>query len=122
MAEQAKAQREEALRAHIGEVSAMSAEWENDRERLARYERELIPLAKDRTQAALTAYAGGKSSLTDLLLARRNEIDVRLQAVQLEMETARLWAQLNFLFPDDDATNHAGGLVHPIENQPKETR
>jgi outer membrane protein TolC len=107
MAEQARAQREEALRAHVGEVRAMTIEWENGRERLARYERELIPLARERTQAALTAYMGGKSNLTDLLLARRNEIDVRMQAVLLEMETARLWAQLNFLFPENDPTKEA---------------
>ena len=104
MAEQAKAQRDEALRAHVGEVRAMVAEWENGRERLVRYGREILPLAKERTQAALTAYLGGKANLTDLLLARRNEIDVRMQAVQLEMETARLWAQLNFLFPDNVGT------------------
>jgi len=119
MAEQARAQREEALRAHIGEVSAMSTEWENGRERLARYERELVPLARERTQAALTAYLGGKSNLADLLLARRNEIDVRMAAVQLEMERALLWAQLNFLFPDNVATAHTSAPVHPTENQPK---
>ena len=122
MAEQAKAQREEALRAHIGEVRAMVTEWQNGRERLVRYERELVPLAKERTQAALTAYVGGKSNLTDLLLARRNEIDVRMQTVQLEMETARLWAQLNFLFPDNVATTHASVPVHPTENQPKDAK
>jgi hypothetical protein len=38
--------------------------------------------------------------LTDALAARRGEIDVRLQALQLEADTARLWAQLNFLFPE----------------------
>jgi hypothetical protein len=32
-------------------------------------------------------------------VARRSEIDVRLQALQLGQETDRLWAQLNFLFP-----------------------
>ncbi len=105
MVEQARAQREEALRAHIGEVRTQIQEWENGRERLARYERELIPLARERTRAALTAYKGGKASLIDLLLARRNEIDLRMQAVQLEMETARLWAQLNFLIPDHSSTN-----------------
>lgn len=36
-----------------------------------------------------------------MLPARRNEIELRIEALQLEMETARLWAQLNFLFPDD---------------------
>src|SRR5207248_2219650 len=42
---------------------------------------------------------GGKTTIADLLLARRNETEVRMQAVQLETETARLWAQLNFLVP-----------------------
>ena len=107
MAEQARAEREEALRAHVGEVRAMVIEWENGRERLARYERELTPLSRERTRAALTAYQGGKANLTDLLLARRDEIEVRMQAVRLEMETARLWAQLNFLFPDSAATTRA---------------
>ncbi len=122
MAEQAKAQREEALRARIGEVRAMLTEWENGRERLARYESELIPLAKERTQAALTAYVGGKSNLTDLLLARRNEIDVRMLAVQLEMETARLWAQLNFLFPADTAARRSSGTTSLPTNLAGETK
>jgi len=102
-AEQARAQREELLRAHVGEVRALLGEWQSGRERMARYEGELIPLAAERSRAALAAYQGGRTSLTELLLARRNETEVRMLAVQLEMETARLWAQLNFLTP------HAGG-------------
>ena len=105
MAEQARAQREEMLRAHIGEVRAMLTEWQNGRERLARYERELIPLAQERSRAALAGYQGGRTSVADLLLARRNETEVRMQAVQLEMDTARLWAQLNFLIPGDAASH-----------------
>jgi outer membrane protein TolC len=100
MATQARAQREEMLRAHVGEIRVMLAEWQNGRERLIRYERDLIPLARERTRAALAAYQGGKTSLADLLLARRSETDVRMQAIQLDMETARLWAQLSFLIPD----------------------
>jgi len=102
-AEQARAQREELLRAHVGEVRALLAEWQSGRERLVRYERELIPLAAERSRAALAAYQGSRTGLGELLLARRNETEVRMQAVQLEMETARVWAQLNFLTP------HAGG-------------
>jgi hypothetical protein len=41
-----------------------------------------------------------------VLAARRNEIDVRLQALQLESATARLWAQLNFVVPETGATAH----------------
>ncbi|BBB66851.1 transporter [Undibacterium sp. YM2] len=101
MVEQAKAERDETLRAHVAETKAMIEEWQTDLERCTRYEHELIPLAKERTQAILGAYRGGKSSLGDVLAARRNETDVRLQALQLQADTARLWAQLNFLFPVD---------------------
>jgi outer membrane protein TolC len=100
LAEQARAERDEVLRAHVSEVRTMIAEWQNGRERVARYERELLPLALERTKATRAAYQGGKTALTELLLARRSEIDVRMQMVRLEAETARLWAQLNFLFPD----------------------
>ena len=101
MVEQVRAQRDDMLRAHVAEVRSMVKEWENGRERLARYQNELIPLSGERTRAALAAYRGGKSNLTELLLARRSEIDLRLQSLQLEMETARLWAQLNYLFPEE---------------------
>jgi hypothetical protein len=107
MLDQARAEREDMLRAHVAALRAMSAEWENDRERSARYERELLPLASERTQATVGAYRAAKASITDVLLARRNEIDVRMQALQLEMDTARLWAQLNFLVPEGDAATHA---------------
>jgi len=85
----------------------MIHEWENLRERRARYQRELLPLAAQRTQAVLTAYRGARASLAEVLSARRNDIDVRIQALQLEMDQARLWAQLNFLLPD--APTLAGG-------------
>ena len=106
MVEQVRAQRDDMLRAHVAEVRSMVKEWENGRERLARYQNELIPLSGERTRAALAAYRGGKSNLTELLLARRSEIDLRLQSLQLEMETARLWAQLNYLFPEETDPHH----------------
>jgi len=101
--DQARAEREDKLRAHAAELRAMLAEWENDRERSLRYERELLPLATERTQATLAAYRGAKAALAEVLLARRGEIDVRTQALQLESEAARAWAQLNYLVPLDDA-------------------
>jgi outer membrane protein TolC len=107
LVEQAKAERDDTLRAHVAETRTMINEWENNRERHARYERELIPLANERTQAAIAAYRGGKASLADVLAARRNEIDVRIQALQLATDTARIWAQINFLFPTNDIAAHA---------------
>jgi outer membrane protein TolC len=107
LTEQAGAQREELLRMHIAEVKTMVAEWQNGLERRRRLETDLLPLSKERTQAALGAYRGAKGTLTDVLLARRSELDVRLQILQLDLETARTWAKLNFLFPVDLETKEA---------------
>ena len=98
MIDQAKSERDEMLRDHVAQTRIMINEWNNDRERAARYERDLVPLAAQRTSAGITAYTGGKTTLAEVLAARRNEIDVRLQALQLQADTAKIWAQLNFLF------------------------
>lgn len=98
---QAQAKREEVLRQHIAEVTTMLVEWESNRTRLVRYEREIVPLAASRADAALAAYRGGKSGISEVLAARRGELETRLQALQLEAETARLWAQLNFLVAEE---------------------
>ena len=97
--EQAKDERDEMLRAHVADTRALINEWQNDRERRGRYEHELIPLAVERSAAVLAAYRGGKGGIGEVLAARRDEIDLRLQALQLEAATAQLWEQLNFLFP-----------------------
>jgi outer membrane protein TolC len=122
LAERAKAEHEEALRAHIGEVRTMIAEWENGRDRLARYESEVVPLARERTKAALAAYQGGRANLSELLLARRNEIEARMQAVQVESDIARLWGQLNFLFPEGAGATHAGVPAQASAERGKEPR
>ena len=102
LAEQAGAERDETLRRQVGAVRAQVHAWHSGRERLGRYARELIPLAQARNAATLAAYAAGNANLGDVLRAHRDEIDVRLRALDLESNTARLWAQLNFLFPDDE--------------------
>lgn len=102
---EARARRDEALRAHVAEVSSMLEEWRVGRERQVRYRREILPYSRERTTASLAAYAGGKSSLNDVLAARRSEFDMRLQALQLDLEVARVWARINFLLPD--ASLHA---------------
>jgi len=101
MAEQAQAMRDEALRKHVAEVRTMLNEWESNRSRIVRYEREIVPLAQSRLETALIAYRGGKYSRTDVLTALRAELDARLMALMLESETARLWAQLKYLIPEN---------------------
>jgi outer membrane protein TolC len=112
MVEQAKAERDEILRAHVAEIRSMINEWQNGRERISRYQNQLLPLAINRTEASIAAYRGGKASLDEVLIARRNEIDVRLQALQLQADTARLWAQLSFLFPIDAQNRHSVSIMN----------
>jgi outer membrane protein TolC len=107
MVEQTRAERDEMLREHVAQARAMILEWRNGRERVSRYTSELLPLAAQRNQAVLAAYRGGKSTLTEVLAARRNETELQMQALQLQMETARLWAQLNFLFPENGSAQHS---------------
>ncbi|NMG29955.1 TolC family protein [Aromatoleum evansii] len=99
--EQMRAQREEASREHVAEARAMLQEWQSNRARLTRYDDSLIPLAAERTRAAMAGYRGGTVNLSAVLDARRNEIDTRLKRLRLELDTARLWAQLNYLLPAD---------------------
>ena len=100
MVEQARAQTEEMTREHAAEIRGTVIEWQSNRERLTRYDNSLIPLGSERTRAALAAYRGGAGSLTAVLEARRGEIDVRMERLRLAMDTARLWAQLNYLNPE----------------------
>lgn len=110
-AEQARAERDEMLRAHTAQTRVMLTEWQTNRERVARYSRELIPLAQERSVATLAAYRGGKAMLAEVLAARRSELDVRLSGLQLEADTARVWAELNFLFPTSHGTMPAAAAI-----------
>ena len=106
--EQLRGQREEETRAHVAEARATLQQWRSATERLRRYERELLPLASDRTNAALAAYRGGTAPLAAVLDARRAEIDTRMEQLRIEMEAARRWAQLNYLVPV-----HGAGEARP---------
>lgn len=114
LAEQSRAQLDDALRMHSAEVRAMIADWETGRQRLARIETSLIPLSTQRSQAALAAYRGNAGTLAAALEARRNESETRIQALQLAADTARAWAQLNFLLPEHEVPvvgDNTGGVL-----------
>lgn len=99
LAEQLRAQREEATREHVAQARGWLQQWQGNRQRLAHYDSALLPLAGERTRAALAGYRGGGGSLASVLEARRMEIDTRLERLRLEMETAGLWARLEHLIP-----------------------
>ena len=100
LAEQMRAQREEVTRERLAEARSWLQQWQGNRGRLAHYDSSLIALAAERTRAAIAAYRGGGGMLTAVLESRRMEIDTRIERLRLEMETAGLWAQLEYLIPE----------------------
>ncbi|HEY9194546.1 MAG TPA: TolC family protein [Methyloversatilis sp.] len=106
--EQVQAEREEVLRERLAETLGWLQAWQGNRDRLAHYDATLQPLAAERSKAALAAYRGGGGPLDAVLEARRAEIDVRMERLRLELETAVLWVQLNFLLPDGQAGQAPG--------------
>ncbi len=99
LAAQARAEREEETRVHVADARALLAAWRGNRQRLERYSSALLPLASERTRAAVTAYRAGTGTLSAVLEARVEEIETTLNHLGLEMDTAALWAEINFLIP-----------------------
>ena len=115
--EQMRAQREEATRERLAETRSWLQQWQSNRDRLAQYDGSLIPLATERTRAAIATYRGGGGPLTSVLEARRMEIDTRMERLRLEMESAGLWAQLEYLIPAEHPASAAGRPAAPKEQQ-----
>lgn len=100
--EQARALKEDALRQHLAEAQATRADWESASARLQRFDDTLLPLARERAQLALAAYRGGQGPLAGALEARRVEIELRLQQLQLAAEQGRAYAQLLYFLPQEN--------------------
>lgn len=100
--DEARARREEVQRAQEAEVRTLLQEWRSYEERLRRYDASLLPLATQRSEAALASYRAGMGPLTAVLEARRGEVDARMDRLRIEMDRAGVWAQLNYLLPSHD--------------------
>lgn len=112
-ASQAKYEREDMLREHGAQIATMIDDWNSVRERRDRYRTSIIPLATDRVVAARAAYQGGKTTLSELLMSHRAEIEARLKALQLEATAARLWAQLAFLEAPPETMATTAAAIDP---------
>ncbi len=105
LAEQVRAQAEAARRGHEAEVVGWIADWNAGKQRAERFASTLVPLARERSEVALAGYRGGKGDLTTVLDARKAEIDVRMNFLQVQLDLARAWAQLNFMTADTSRKN-----------------
>jgi len=92
-----EAERDGEVRMHTAEIRAAVTEWRHGRERLDGYKRELLPLARERSRAAVASYGSGRGDLRTTIDALSEEIDTRLDYVELEGVVARAWTFLHFL-------------------------
>jgi len=100
-AEKARAEREDARRMHEAELRSWLADYDAATVRIERYRATVIPLTRDRTEAALSAYRGGRGELNAVLDAHRAVTDAELAVIGLEAEQAKAWASLSFLYPHE---------------------
>ena len=98
-AEQVRAQREDARRVHEAEVRGWLADHDTAAQRIGRFQRVLLPIARDRVQAALVAYQGGRGELAGVLEANRAITEIEFAAIAAEAERAKAWANLSFFYP-----------------------
>lgn len=99
-AERVQAEREDARRRVRAELLARSAELQQLERAVTRQQQDALPLARQRTSLTLASYEAGRSDLASVLSARRDEVQARLRALELEASLMRLRAQLSHLIAE----------------------
>lgn len=94
--EQARQQREDALRQQHAKLQAARAAYHAAAERRAQIAPTLLETATRQRSAQEIAYRTGTARLADVLAARRDELDAQLTALEIEAEQARAWAELRY--------------------------
>lgn len=95
-AEQARLNLSETERQVAADIQTQATTLANGKERVAQLNTTLLPAAKQQVELAVAAYKSGAGPLTAVFDARRSLLEAQLQIVDLERETARTWAQLEY--------------------------
>lgn len=109
--EQANTLHDDMQREAQASVSSAYAEWQSLIERQKKLSDALLPVARQRIDLSLAAYRAGQGTLASVLEARRAAVEAQLQILDLKRETARLWAQLQYVYADSAKTDTEG--AHP---------
>jgi cobalt-zinc-cadmium efflux system outer membrane protein len=92
-----EASREAEIRMHRAEIESMLSMWQSGRMRLQHFEKELLPLAHDRSRAVSNSYGSGRGDLRSALDALSDEVDLQLEYIALEGDVTRAWTFLHLL-------------------------
>jgi outer membrane protein, heavy metal efflux system len=97
--QQALALRDDERRTLAADIEAAFARWEALKRQVALHADRLLPIARDRSAAALAAYRAG-GELQPWLDAREAELDVHRSHAEHLGELGHAWAALAFLIPE----------------------
>lgn len=96
LAERAREQRTDHLRQLRAELDTAWSEWRSAGERLENFARGVLPAARGRLDTLLAAQASGRTDIAQVLDARRQLIEARLQEYSLQAGRARARAGIEY--------------------------
>jgi cobalt-zinc-cadmium efflux system outer membrane protein len=92
-----QAERDVELQMHTAELHQMLISWQQAGEELKFYESEQLPLAHERSSAALAAYRSGQTEVRSVLEALEDETDLLVERANLQAERGAAWTYLRYL-------------------------
>jgi hypothetical protein len=95
-----QAQRADRLRILQAGLQSAIAEKQSLETRITRYQNDILPVAKQRTEATLVSYRNSRTELSSVLEARRAELDMGLQLLALQAALARIEVELDYFTPE----------------------
>nr|WP_298116461.1 TolC family protein [uncultured Pseudomonas sp.] len=97
---QLEAEREAAEREHAEQLAADLAEYQRFDRALRRSQELLVPLAEEKVALTLAGYRSGATALAEVIAARRELIEARLQQIDFEQARALTSARLHFAYEE----------------------
>ena len=99
-------------REHEAMLSAELAEYERLTRTLDRQRKIQVPLAAEKVELATAAWRGGDGSLAELVRARSEWLDARLEEIDLDGLRAQQAAALHFTYEHHDTVNEEHDYEH----------
>ncbi|QIX94707.1 TolC family protein [Cedecea sp. FDAARGOS_727] len=90
-----------ARREHVALVRTLVANYQAAQSVWQRQQEQALPLQRQRLSLLESQYSAGKSTLAELLTARRELLDTELTASSAEKAVATNWAAIRYLTPQD---------------------
>jgi outer membrane protein TolC len=90
------------VRDHQAQLTSLLAQYQAASTLWQRQKNDVIPLQRQRISVIQAQYRAGKSSLNDVLEARRTLLDSQLAERNAELEVARSWVALRYLAPQEN--------------------